>query len=192
LITSIASTYKVGLHPSWASGDHPQLLKKEKSWLEKITEQSIKLSRQHYIRFTLPATYRQLLSAEILEDYSMGYATVNGFRASVATPFYWYDLKNDVKSPLRVHPFCFMDANAFFEEKKSPEEAFNDLMRYLEVVRSVGGTMITIWHNPFLGTDPLFEGWREVYEQFINAVQREAVTDSRTTPVVNANSNMTY
>jgi hypothetical protein len=175
LVKSIASTYQTGLHPSWASGDHPQLIKKEKAWLEKTTEQSIKSSRQHYIRFTLPSTYRQLLNAEILDDYSMGYGSINGFRASVATSFFWYDLKNDIKSPLRVHPFCFMDANAFFEEKKSPAEAFNDLMHYHDAVRSVGGTMITIWHNPFLGTDPLFEGWKETYEQFINVAKRDGV-----------------
>ncbi|HUC81881.1 MAG TPA: polysaccharide deacetylase family protein, partial [Flavisolibacter sp.] len=189
LVKATAATYKVGLHPSWASGDHPQLLKKEKSWLEKTAEQNIRLSRQHYIRFSLPATYRQLLSAEILDDYSMGYATINGFRASVATPFYWYDLKNDIKSPLRLHPFCYMDANSFFEEKKSPADAFNDLMHYLDVTRSVGGNMITIWHNPFLGTDPLFEGWKETYEQFINVAQRSS-SDHQTTNSVAANTNV--
>lgn len=30
--------------------------------------------------------------------------------------------------------------------------------------------MITIWHNTFLGTDKMFEGWREVYEKFIKMV----------------------
>ena len=189
LVKATAATYKVGLHPSWASGDHPQLLKKEKSWLEKTAEQNVRLSRQHYIRFSLPATYRQLLSAEILDDYSMGYATINGFRASVATPFYWYDLKNDIKSPLRLHPFCYMDANSFFEEKKSPADAFNDLMHYLDVTRSVGGNMITIWHNPFLGNDPLFEGWKETYEQFINVAQRSS-SGQQTTNSVGANTNV--
>jgi len=179
LVKSIASTYKVGLHPSWASGDHPQLIKKEKAWLERMTEQPVKSSRQHYIRFTLPATYRQLLNAEILDDYSMGYGSINGFRASIATSFFWYDLKNDVKTPLRVHPFCFMDANAHYEEKKTATEAFNEILQYHDAIRSVGGTMITIWHNSFLGIDPEFEGWRETYEQFINVVRRDTPASSR-------------
>lgn len=187
LVRSIASAYKIGLHPSWASGDYPQLIKKEKSWLEKTSEQTIKKSRQHYIRFNLPATYRQLLAAEILEDYSMGYGSINGFRASVATPYYWYDLKNEIKTPLRIHPFCFMDANAFYEEKKSAAEAFNELMHYHEIIRSVGGTMITIWHNSFLGTDPAFEGWKETYEQFINVLQREP-SSNRQSASANSNS----
>lgn len=180
LVKSIAATYKVGIHPSWASGDHSQLIKKEKAWLERTAEQSIKSSRQHYIRFTLPTTYRQLLNAEILDDYSMGYGSINGFRASVATSFLWYDLKNDVKSPLRVHPFCFMDANAHYEEKKTPTEAFKEILQYHDTLKTIGGTMIMIWHNSFLGIDPEFEGWRETYEQFINVVQRDTPVSSRT------------
>jgi hypothetical protein len=34
----------------------------------------------------------------------------------------------------------------------------------------VYGTMITVWHNSFLGTDPEFAGWKEIYERFINQV----------------------
>jgi hypothetical protein len=30
--------------------------------------------------------------------------------------------------------------------------------------------MSTIWHNSFLGTDPEFEGWKEVYETFISSL----------------------
>ena len=122
---------------------------------------------QHYLRFDLPVTYRRLIAAGISDEYSMGYGTINGFRASVATPFFWYDLKNESKTSLCVYPFCFMDANAYFEERKTAEEAARELARFYETVRSVRGTMITIWHNNFLGSDPEFEGWQEVYEQFI-------------------------
>lgn len=168
LIRQIAANAAVGLHPSWASGDHPTLLPKEKSWLEKQTEQTITASRQHYLRFDLPATYRRLLAIGISDEYSMGYGTINGFRASVATPFYWYDLKNETKTSLRIHPFCFMDANAYYEEKKSAAEALQEMLDYFEVIRSVNGTMITVWHNSFLGIDDAFAGWRDAYEHFVS------------------------
>ncbi len=167
LIHRLASTYSIGLHPSWASGDQQPLLAREKSWLEKVSGQGITASRQHYLRFELPATYRRLLAIGIYEEYSMGYGTANGFRASVATPFFWYDLKNESKTDLRIYPFCFMDANAYYEEKKTPEEALREMFHYFETVRSVNGTLITIWHNSFLGIDPAFAGWREAYEQFV-------------------------
>jgi hypothetical protein len=173
LIKDIAANYKIALHPSWASGDQPSLLSIEKSWLEKTSVQSITSSRQHYIRFDLPTTYRKLLSAGFLDDYSMGYGSINGFRSSVATSFFWYDLKEEIKSPLRIHPFCFMDANSYYEERKTPAEALQELIHYGDTIRSVNGSMITIWHNSFLGNDPAFEGWKEVYEEFINIVAKQ-------------------
>jgi hypothetical protein len=167
LVQQIGGSYTVGLHPSWASGDLQPLLPKEKTWLEKATGQTITASRQHYLRFDLPATYRRLLNLGITDEYSMGYGSINGFRASVATPFFWFDLKNESKTALRIHPFCFMDANAYYEEQKSPAEALKDILHYYDVISAVNGTMITIWHNSFLGIDPAFDGWREVYENFV-------------------------
>jgi hypothetical protein len=170
LVQSISSKYSVGLHPSWSSGDIPSLLTKEKSTLEQITNQTITTSRQHYIRFELPSTYRKLLALGLTNDYSMGYGTTNGFRASITTPYYWYDLKNEEKTQLLIHPFCFMDANSYYEQKLSAEEALNELMHFYNAVKSVNGTMITIWHNNFLGSDEMFKGWKEVYEKFVSTI----------------------
>lgn len=173
LVQSISSNYNVGLHPSWASGDLPSLLTKEKATLEHLINQTITSSRQHYIRFDLPSTYRKLIALGLTNDYSMGYGSINGFRASIATSFYWYDLKNEEKTGLLIHPFCFMDANSYYEQKLSPEAAFEELMQYFNVVKSVNGTMITIWHNNFLGTAEEFAGWREVYHNFVSSLSKE-------------------
>jgi hypothetical protein len=101
----------------------------------------------------------------------MGYASTNGFRASVASSFYWYDLSKEEKTTLRSHPFCFMDATCFYHQKKSAEEAYSELMYYYEECKKIQGAFITIFHNNFLGTDPQFEGWQEMYARFISQVQ---------------------
>jgi len=61
-----------------------------------------------------------------------------------------------------------MEANSFFEQKLTPEQAFEEMMHYYKIIKNVNGLMITIWHNTFLGTDKLFRGWREVYEKFVS------------------------
>jgi hypothetical protein len=170
LIQEIAEHSANGLHPSWQSGDVHFLLKKEKQVLETVSHKTITASRQHYIRLTLPATYRRLTDAGMTDDYSMGYGSINGFRASFSNPFFWYDLPNEQATKLRIHPFCFMDANSYHEQNFTTEQALEELMHYYNLVKSVNGTLSTIWHNNFLGTDPQFEGWREVCEQFITAV----------------------
>ena len=117
LIKEHAEKYSVGIHPSWASGDDESLLDEEIKTLESASGKKITASRQHYIRFTLPHTFRRLIGAGITNDHSMGYGSINGFRASVASSFYWYDLKKEQQTNLLLHPFCFMEANSFFEQK---------------------------------------------------------------------------
>ena len=97
----------------------------------------------------------------------MGYGTINGFRASTASSFFWYDLENEAPTTLRIFPFCFMDANSCYEQGYNPARAMQELMHYYHHIRKVNGMMITIWHNNFLGTDPQFAGWRETYEIFL-------------------------
>jgi hypothetical protein len=172
LVSQHAYSYTIGLHPSWHSGDDPQYVQIEKQVLEKLTRQPISIARQHYIRFTLPYTFQQLLANGISNDYSMGYGSINGFRASIASPFYWYDLEKEEQTALLLHPFCFMDANAFYEQKLSPEQALEEAMHYYQVVKRVHGTLITIWHNNILGTDAMYNGWREVYQQFLQTIMQ--------------------
>ena len=173
LVAQHAKKYNVGIHPSWQSGNNPGMLKKEKEQLEAMTGSGnpITISRQHYVRFNLPEGYRRLIEAGITDDHSMGYGSINGFRASVASSFYWYDLDKEEQTSLRIHPFCFMEANSFYEQKQNASETYNEMMHYLKVCRDVNGTMITIWHNNFLGTAKEVKEWKEVYTRFIGEVQ---------------------
>lgn len=171
LIREHSDHYLIGIHPSWQSGDDPGKLKLEILKLGHIGGRQIDSSRQHFIRFTLPQTYRQLADLGIRSEFSMGYGSINGFRASVASPFSWYDLEKEGQTELVLYPFCFMEANSFYEQKLSSQEAFEELKHYFEVVRSVNGTLITIWHNSFLGTAKQFKGWRDIYEKFISLLK---------------------
>ena len=107
LFENIKSKYKVGLHPSFQSNFDIYLLKEEAA---KINTGK---SRQHYIYFKLPDTYQNLISLGITEDYSMGYGSINGFRASTSFPFYWFDLSKNKKTSLKLFSFCYMECIRF-------------------------------------------------------------------------------
>lgn len=170
LIKHHADHYNIGIHPSWQSGDDTSLLKKEIETIEHIATIKVTASRQHFIRFTLPQTFRHLIDAGIKEDFSMGYGSINGFRASVASPFYWYDLEKEETTYLLLYPFCYMEANSFHEQQQTPQQALDEMRHYYARVKAVNGILITIWHNTFLGTDELFKGWRDVYAQFVREI----------------------
>lgn len=167
LIKKHAARYSIGIHPSWKSNEDPNALALEKAYIEDLCGDEINNSRQHYIKFELPATYRHLVSRGILNEFSMGYGSINGFRASVCSSFFWYDLRNEKETALRIHPFCYMDANCYFEEKLGPDEALEELSYYHDACRSVNGTLITIFHNMFMADNSTFRPWKENYFRFI-------------------------
>jgi hypothetical protein len=96
------------------------------------------------------------------------YQRFSGFGSLI---FFWYDLENEAVTTLRLHPFCFMEANSFYEQKQSTYDTLKEMMAYYQIVKKVEGRFITIWHNTFLGTDKKFEGWRNVYENFVKEIK---------------------
>jgi hypothetical protein len=170
LISYHAAGYATGIHPSWASRNREDLFIKEKDILSTVIGTSVIHNRFHYLAFDLPEGYRKLIRNGIEADHSMGYGSINGFRASVSTPFPWYDLEKDVSTNLMVHPFCWMDANSYYEQLYTPAQAFSELKRYHDVVKASGGQLMTISHNNFFSDEPGFAGWKEVYEIFLDEV----------------------
>ena len=167
LVKCIAGKYTIGIHPSWQSGDDETLLKQEIETLETGGAKHISISRQHYIRMQLPGTYEQLTSHGITADHSMGYGSINGFRASTSVPYYWYNLQKEQTTQLEIFPFCYMEANSIFEQKDTPEQALQELKQYHDVVKKVGGTFITIFHNHLVGLDTKGRKWMEMFKAFL-------------------------
>ncbi|MBH2004934.1 MAG: hypothetical protein I8H66_09620 [Sphingobacteriia bacterium] len=167
LIRHHAALYTTGIHPSVQSNSNPALLQEETGTLRSITGKAITVSRQHYIQLELPVTYQRLQAVGIQQDYSMGYPAVNGFRASYAAPFYWFDLSLNKTTALEIHPFCYMDATAIFQERSDTVKAADDLQYYFDTVKATGGECITIFHNNFLTKQAAFAGWRKMYADFL-------------------------
>ena len=117
----------------------------------------------------LPKTYERLINLGIQEDYSMGYAQQVGFRASVAQPFYWYNLKTEQKTSLQVFPFQLMDVTFNTYLKQAPEAILEQAGPIIQNTKAVGGHLISIWHNSSLCEAWQWKGWREAYEAVIKA-----------------------
>ena len=167
LIRQHAKQYSTGIHPSIQSNTQPSLLMSEIKKLSSITNTKITHSRNHYIQIQLPESFERLIEAEITNDYSMGYPTINGFRASYAKPFRWFNLNTNLPTQLMIHPFCYMDATAIFQERITPQKAAEDLQYYFDTVKSIGGECIAIFHNNMLTNQNEFKSWRNVFVDFL-------------------------
>lgn len=170
LIKDMVDYARVGLHPSYYTMNNPVMLKKEKERLEAITNMPIKRSRQHYLRVSLPETYQQLIDLEIEEDYSMGYATHVGFRASTCTPFYFYDLDFEIQTPLKIFPFAVMDATLNDYMKLTPKQSLGKIRDLKNEVKDVNGTFITVFHNESLSNYLRWRGWSRLYNSMLKIV----------------------
>jgi hypothetical protein len=167
LYRRLAAVYVTGIHPSWQSGTEEELLVSEKQTLEGIVGHKIFVSRFHYLRFHLPHSYRRLIATGMTDDHSMAYGAANGFRASYASPYRWYDLEKEEITHLVIHPFCFMEATAFFEQGYTAEEAGHEMQYFHDAVQKVNGEFITLFHNHFLTEQPEWVAWRNMYEDFL-------------------------
>ncbi|MCS7297081.1 MAG: hypothetical protein RMK19_02850 [Bacteroidia bacterium] len=163
--------YSVGLHPSFTTRDAPLRLKKEKALLETYAGQSIRESRQHYLRFWMPSTFQNLSEAGIEEDFTLAFPKRSGFLlgTTLSVPFYRVDKEKEL--PLRLWSPVLMDRVyvqgevAFSSPKEDrtigpPPELTEEIKRLLRVGAQVGGRLHFIWHNSTWNSFPL-EVFRE-------------------------------
>ncbi len=169
LVRSQTRYGNAGLHPSFASNASLTQLRLEAKRLRKILHHPAERSRQHYLKLHWPTTYQRLLQIGIRHDYSMGYARALGFRASIATPFIWYDLTQETATPLLIHPFAVMDVTLNTYLQLSPAAAIEAVLPLIAHSKAVHGQFIPVWHNSSLCEAWQWKGWRAVYERVLEA-----------------------
>ena len=168
LVNKIQMFSEIGIHPSFYSSTFAEKILIEKERLENLSGTKISKSRQHYLKFILPDTYNSLLAAGITEDYSMGFPEMPGFRAGTCKPFYFYDLKNEKATGLKIFPVTCMDAAFIYYLEKSPEKSLMEILNLLKEVKNVSGTFIPIFHNDIIGGNPK---WKSVHDQMVGQIR---------------------
>lgn len=174
LIKSISDYAHIGIHPSFGSNRQTSKLQVEIKRLKDIIKTDVKRSRHHFLKLSLPETYRNLLAADIEEDYTMGFASQLGFRAGTCTPYPFYDLDGEVECKLTVFPFHVMEATLKYYLNLAPEVAIAESKKIIDEVKFVEGTFISLWHNESLCDEGEWQGWQKVYEEVVEyAISKE-------------------
>ncbi|WMJ75454.1 polysaccharide deacetylase family protein [Cytophagaceae bacterium ABcell3] len=171
LIKHLQGNYPIGLHPSYRSNSKRSRLTKERKRLESILNEKVHKSRQHFIKLTIPNTYRDLVKEGITEDYSMGYPSRSGFRASTSNPFYFFDLEKNKTTKLRVQPFVIMDTTLKIHLKIRAKDVGHHVRPLVNEVKAVNGHFSYIFHNESIGGKRQWKNWGGVYEKIIKICQ---------------------
>lgn len=171
LIKKLSLTADMGLHPSYRSYLSEKITEEEKGRLGEILMKPVTSSRFHFLRLKFPESYRLLVHCGITDDYSLGYSTLNGFRAGTCTPFKFYDLIKEEITDLRIHPFIFMDSAMIDHIKMTPGQGLEEITDLIGPVEALGGEAVGIWHNYSLCEQGSYIGWQDVMSRVFEKYQ---------------------
>ncbi len=162
-VNYINKYYSVGIHPSYASALSTNMLQHEKMKLESVINEEIDRSRQHYLKFKLPESFRNLIDMGIGKEYSMGFHETVGFRAGTSRIHYWYDIEADACTRLKIYPFQAMDITLKKYMNLDTDTAFEACKLIIDRIRDVGGVFSLIWHNSSFYSREGWQDWKELY-----------------------------
>ena len=168
IIVDISNYAKIGLHPSYSSNYKTRKRYLEKERIENILNDIVTSSRQHYLKLKLPETYNRLVDLGIKDDYTMGYASAIGFRASICSSFKFYNLLSEDVLPIRIHPFAVMDSTLLYYLKLTPKDSLSKISELIKQVKDVNGTFISLWHNESFSDYKKWKGWGRLYEEMVD------------------------
>ncbi|NKI33247.1 polysaccharide deacetylase family protein [Croceivirga thetidis] len=164
LIKWVGDYSLVSLSASFQSALDLSILKDEKNGLSSLINRPVEAVRLRYNKVAIPISYRNLVSAEFKDEYSMGYSHTIGFRAGTCTPFYFYDINLEMQQPLRVHPFVMYDYSLL--KLKKQQEVFDELDEIYKEVKTLNGTLTMVFSNELFGSKHNFH-WLELYENLL-------------------------
>jgi len=168
LAAKLKKDFHCGLHPSYASSFSEKLLIKESHNYQNLFKDDVKRSRFHFLKVQIPKSYINLSKHSINSDFSLGYASHPGFRASTCHPFHFFNVQNSEASVLKIYPVTVMDVTLKCEMMLDADSAIMELAKLKKVVKDYDGLFISIWHNDSVSDYGLWVGWRKVYESMFS------------------------
>lgn len=168
LIKYLADYTKVGLLFSAESSVHYHLLRSEKRRMEAIVHRDLEQAMNARFLVNLPDIYRSFVELEVKNDYTMVYEDAPGFRAGTCTPFLFYDLDFEIKTPLTIHPIAL--STAAFTESTNDEiiKTFNYALKQVELV---GGTFSMVFSNQNFSFTDGNKIWRDLFSDTLHTYE---------------------
>lgn len=147
--------HEIGLHPSYATYQSPELIQKEAARLRKILQeegiiQSEVGGRMHYLRWEHPTTLQAWNDAGMAYDSTLSYADLPGFRCGTCFEYPAFNTVIQELLKVRIRPLvameCTIIANRYMGLGYGPE-AENKFEELKDKCRKVNGCFTLLWHN---------------------------------------------
>lgn len=162
-----------GLHCSYASSLHPELIEQQRERLQADLQTPIYLSRHHYLAAREPEDMLMLLNAGIEHDYTMGYAEHAGFRLGTCRPVRFILPCTRRLTGLILHPLTVMDVslNRVKYMGLNYETALKYCVGLMRATCRYNGELSLLWHNDNL-TDRTHPWLAKLYRNLLKEIPR--------------------
>jgi hypothetical protein len=160
---------EIGLHASYTAADDPGQIERELRVLRGLGAR-VTGNRYHYLRVDPHRNLRDIESADLRYDTTLGFPDAIGFRAGIARPFRPWDVDRDAPMDLVEVPLAVMDAT--FDRRYlnlSARKAWPDLERLLDWAAVNGAAFAILWH-PERFDPPTSGGWDRLYYRVLDAI----------------------
>ncbi len=169
IILKTAQQNQIGWHASFQSFDNKDIQKQEIDILQKFSQQIVVQNRFHYLHFKLPQSYNNLIINNIKFDFSMGYASVLGWRASTCSSFLFFDLETNKQTSLRIYPLFCMENQLLKMENEII--VIEQLCKAIQETQNYNGTFVSLFHQQSFAPSK-DNNWKKIYESMLNFIYR--------------------
>jgi len=153
--------HEIGFHPGYETfGDREKFLE-EKRRMDEVLGHTNFGGRHHYLRFTIPDTWRLWEEAGMIYDSTLGYEMYNGFRCGTCHPYHPFDIKNNRKMKILEVPLVVMEFTLNKFRDYSPQESADRILTLAKRCKEVDGVLAFLWHNT-----SFTEEWQPYIEQY--------------------------
>ncbi len=168
------SGFEIGLHPSYFASQHPSYMARERQLLTEVVGERIRSVRQHYLRYSIPATLRLHEENGLEIDSTLGFAEHEGFRRSTCVPFRLFDPYADRATSVWEMPLTVMDGTLFNRRDLDVDGAVDATAHVMDLCERFGGCAVLLWHN-VLWDEMDAPGWAQHFEATISEARRRDV-----------------
>lgn len=166
IIKQMGDLFPLGVLASVKSQLLPEKnLSREKKDFQNLTHRIISEVRWSNGIRNVTKDYNTLANFEFNSDYSMGYMDQIGFRASTATPFYFYDLSNEFQLPLKVFPIVATEAGLKNQKAKQVFSRIEEVYQKLPLGNS---KCIVVLTNAFLHPSKKYNTLQRGFQDYMH------------------------
>lgn len=160
---------EIGLHGSLKTSSSKEAMIKALNKLKASFNYEVPGTRQHYLKFSNPDTYRIQQQCGIKYDTTVGFAEHEGYRNSYCYPFHPYNFDNDTMMDIWEFPLIVMDGTLFYYREHNYESAMKSIENLLIETLKFGGIFTLLWHNSFFD-EYEFPGITNFYNNLLKSI----------------------